>query len=187
LRLFVALEIPAAVRENIAALLREVRPLAPQARWVRAENMHLTLKFIGEVAPPKADAIRAVLAQVPREGAFPLQIRGLSFFPNERHPRVFWAGIEAGPELPRLAAAIEGALEPVGIAREDRAFTPHLTLARFNKPGLAEKLRVAVEKNSAREFGKIVTTEFHLIESRLKPTGAQYTRLATFSIAPAEA
>jgi 2'-5' RNA ligase len=188
LRLFVALEIPAAVRENLAALVRELRPLAPEVRWARLENMHLTLKFIGEVPPPKADAIRAALVHVhAEERPLEMHFRGLGFFPDEKRPRVFWAGIEAGPGLPRLAAALENALEPLGVPREERAFTPHLTLARFHPPGTPEKLRAAVQKDSARDFGTFRAAEFHLIESHLKSSGAEYTRLASFPLAPAEA
>jgi 2'-5' RNA ligase len=85
--------------------------------------------------------------------------------------------------LSSLAADIEGALETQGIARERRSFTPHLTLARIEPPGLHEELRVAIQKNNAREFGSFQTREFHLIESKLKPSGAEYTTLASYSFA----
>ncbi|PYU04893.1 MAG: RNA 2',3'-cyclic phosphodiesterase [Acidobacteria bacterium] len=187
MRLFVALEIPAAVRENLAALIRELRPLAPQAKWVRAEKLHVTLKFIGEVPAQKAGAIRAALARLRGEGMLELRFRGLGFFPNEKRPRVFWAGIESGAGLAQLAAEIEASLAPLGIAPEERAFTPHLTLARFPTPGLPEELRAAVRENNSRDFGELRATEFRLVESRLKPAGAEYTSLATFPLASVEA
>lgn len=186
MRLFVALEIPAAVRDALAALIQELHPLAPLAKWVRAENLHVTLKFIGEIPPPKAEAIRVALTQVHREGVLELRFRGLGFFPNEKRPRVLWAGIESDPRLARLAGAIEAKLEPLGIAPEERTFAPHLTLARFPVPGLPERLRAAVQENRAREFGELRAAEFLLIESRLKSSGAEYTSLQSFPLTSEE-
>lgn len=187
MRLFVALEIPAAVRENIAALNRELRPLAPQLKWARTESLHLTLKFIGEGPPAKADAIRAALAEVRGEGAFELRFCGLGFFPNEKRPRVFWAGMETDGRLARLAAEIETKLERLGIPREDRAFIPHLTLARFTDQRVPDNFLAAVREQHARDFGTLLAAEFFLIESHLKSSGAEYTSLASFPLASTEA
>jgi 2'-5' RNA ligase len=192
MRLFVALEIPAAVRDNLAAQIKELRDLSAQVadkrpRWVRPENLHVTLKFIGEVSPAKLEGIRGVLAAIHSVAPVDLQFRGLGFFPNEQHPRVLWAGIAATPNLPSLAADIDSALEKQGVAREERTFTPHLTLARLEPPGLHENLRAAIQQNSRREFGSFEACEFHLIESKLKPAGAEYTSLASFPFAALEA
>ncbi|MGB2640384.1 MAG: RNA 2',3'-cyclic phosphodiesterase [Candidatus Acidiferrum sp.] len=185
MRLFVALEIPAAVRDNLAALLKDLRVLSAQladkrARWVRPENLHVTLKFIGEAAPEKLDGIRAALAKIRSDVPVELQFQGLGFFPNAAHPRVLWAGVQASTNLATLAADVDGALETQGFAREGRALTPHLTLARFEPPGLHEKLRGAIEERATLAFGSCKAREFHLIESRLKSSGAEYTSLATF-------
>ena len=187
MRLFVALEIPSAVRENLAALLKTLRAVSPQTRWVRPENLHVTLKFIGEVAETKLAAIRSALAGARSDQPVTLDFRGLGFFPNDKHPRVFWAGIEASPNLKTLAADIDRAAEKLGIAREQRPFSPHLTLARFEPPGLPEKLRSAIQENAARNFGTLRTTQFHLIESKLKPSGAEYTTLESFAFMTAGA
>jgi RNA 2',3'-cyclic 3'-phosphodiesterase len=191
-RLFVALEIPSAVRDNLAALIEELRAedttaAKSKARWVRAENLHVTLKFIGDVDAGKLDAIRAALGEVSAGGAVELRFRGLGFFPNEKRPRVLWAGIGASPNLEPLAAGIDARLEKLGIPRETREFAPHLTLARFDPPGVSEKLRGAAQQNTAREFGVVRAGEFHLFESKTRPTGAEYTRLSSFSFAKAEA
>jgi 2'-5' RNA ligase len=180
-RLFVALEIPAVVRENLAALLHELHTIAPQEKWVRAENLHVTLKFIGEAPPEKLDPIGKVLAGVRLDSPAKLDFRGLGFFPNEKHPRVFWAGIEASPNLKKLAGDIELTMEKLGIPHEQRPFSPHLTLARFETRKLPENLRVAIQKNATREFGTLETEQFHLIESKLKPSGAEYTTLQSFA------
>ena len=192
MRLFVALEIPSAVRENLAALINELREADAsssknKARWVRPENLHVTLKFIGNVDAGKLDPIRAALAEVCYAGAVELRFRALGFFPNEKRPRVLWAGMEASPNSATLAADIDARLEKLGIPRETREFSPHLTLARFDPPGISEKLRAAVQENATREFGAVRTGEFHLFESKTRPTGAEYTRLSSFSISKAEA
>jgi len=185
MRLFVALEIPPAVRDNLAAQVEELRELCSKVadkrpHWVRRENLHVTLKFIGEVLPAKLEGIRGALSTIRPDGPVDLNFRGLGFFPNEKHPRVLWAGVGVSASLSSLAENIDHALETQGIARERRAFTPHLTLARIEPPGLHEKLRAAIHKNGAREFGSFQTREFHLIESKLKPTGAEYTILASY-------
>lgn len=187
MRLFVALEIPSEVRKNLAALIESLRAVSPQTRWVRPENLHVTLKFIGEVPEPKLPVIRTALASGRSEQPVRLDFRGLGFFPNERHPRVFWVGIEASPNLKTLAADIDGATEKLGIPREQRPFSPHLTLARFEPPRLPEKLRAAIQENAGREFGSLRTTQFHLIESKLKRSGAEYTTVESFPFAAAEA
>jgi RNA 2',3'-cyclic 3'-phosphodiesterase len=191
-RLFVALEIPSGVRDNLAALINELRMAdvsssKNNARWVRAENLHVTLKFIGNVDAGKLEAIRGTLGEVAAGGAVELHFRRVGFFPNERRPRVLWAGIVASPNLAPLAAGIEVRLEKLGIARETREFVPHLTLARFDPPGISERLRATAQENAAREFGALRTRNFHLFESMTRPTGAEYTRLSSFSFAKAEA
>ena len=192
MRLFVALEISTAVRGNLAALIEELRAADAaatknKARWVRAENLHVTLKFIGNVDVGKLEAIRAVLVEVGSGGAVELRFRGVGFFPNEKRPRVLWAGIAASPNLVPLATGIDARLEKLGIARETREYAPHLTLARFDPPGISEKLRAAAQENATREFGTVRIGEFHLFESKTRPTGAEYTRLSSFSFPQAEA
>ena len=185
-RLFVALDIPEDVRAKLAALTAKLRPASKEARWPRIEGLHVTLKFIGETPAENAATIRAALDSIPPRAAIPIIFRCLGFFPNERRPRVLWAGVDSGPELAALAAAVEAALEPLGFAREERTFSPHLTLARFDNPGKLDALHAAIEKAGQLEFGAFTAQEFHLYQSVLKPGGAEYTRLSTFSFAGRE-
>lgn len=183
MRLFVALDFPETVRASLRDLIARLRPLSSGARWARPEGMHITLKFIGETDRGKLEAINSALASVHSARTVELQFRGLGFFPNERKPRVLWCAVEASPNLATLAADIESALEPAGIPRETRAFVPHLTLARFDSQhGLkgAEKLVNAAEELKSYEFGTARESEFYLYESALKPSGAEYKRLAAF-------
>lgn len=193
MRLFVALEIPPAVREKLAALIEELRAVASKSaktkmrpRWVPAENLHLTLKFIGHIDEGRVGAIREALAQVRSSSPVNLRFRGLGFFPNEKRPRVLWTGVEASSNLTALANDIDTRLEKCRVARETRAFSPHLTLARFDPPGISDELRVSAQANTSREFGAACSGEFHLFESRTRPTGAEYTRLASFTFARSE-
>ncbi|HKW31613.1 MAG TPA: RNA 2',3'-cyclic phosphodiesterase [Candidatus Acidoferrum sp.] len=183
MRLFVALEIPSTVRENLATLIASMRAITKEPRWVRAENLHVTLKFLGEVAEGQVDAVRTALGGIRCGKAVAVEFRGLGFFPNEKHPRVFWAGMEASSNLRTMAGDIEGAVERLGIPREKREFSPHLTLARFERPRLSEALHKLIADYQQREFGSLLTNEFHLIQSKLKPSGAEYTTLATFQFA----
>jgi 2'-5' RNA ligase len=183
MRLFVAIDIPEDVRRNLAALVAKLHGTSRNARWARIEGLHVTLKFIGETPVDKTEMIKTALAAIPSRAPMFINFRGLGFFPNERRPRVLWAGVEAGPEFAELAATVETTLEPLGIPREGRAFTPHLTLSRFESPRELDSLRAAIEESGPMEFGRVTAQEFHLYQSVLKRGGAEYTRLATFSLA----
>jgi RNA 2',3'-cyclic 3'-phosphodiesterase len=178
--LFVALEIPAEVRNGLAALIGEFRALAPQLKWVRAENLHLTLKFIGETDRARLDALRAALAEVRSNQVLELAVQGLGFFPDDQRPRVLWAGLRAPDHLAQLAGGIEAALASLGFPREQRPFAPHFTLARLGDAQLPRPLGEAIRREAARAFGAWHATEFQLIESRLKPAGAEYTTVHSF-------
>ena len=183
MRLFVALDVPEHVGAAIAGLSAKLRLTCPSARWVRIEGAHVTLKFIGEVSAERADEIKAALATVLFSTAVPIHFTGVGFFPNDRRPRVLWAGVEASAELAALAVAVDSALGSLGFAPETRAFSPHLTLARFDPPGgkgALDALHAAIAKAGPFEFGDAIQKEFHLYLSILKRGGAEYTRLATF-------
>jgi RNA 2',3'-cyclic 3'-phosphodiesterase len=182
-RLFIAIEIPENVRAAFASLLKDFRAIAPQLKWVRAENLHVTLKFLGETEPAKLAALQTALSILRSPDPVDLEFRGLGFFPNEKRPRVFWAGMEASPNLKTLAADVDQAAHCIGFPLEQRPFTPHLTLARFPLPGISPKLLQAMNEKSAQPFGSLRAQEFHLIESKLKPTGAEYTTVQTFRFA----
>jgi len=182
MRLFVALDIPEDVRSALAALTAKLRPACRNARWARIECLHITLKFIGETPDEKTETIKAALASVPSRAPISITFRGLGFFPDERRPKVLWAGIKAGTEeLAVLAAAIDVSLTSLEIPHEERAFTPHLTLARLESPRVLQSFQDSVKSAGRLAFGRATAEEFHLYQSVLKPGGAEYTRLATFS------
>ena len=120
----------------------------------------------------------ACLRRIPLPGAIPIAVHGLGWFPHERSPRVFWAGVEAPPSLKELAAATARACEDLGIAAEKRPFSPHLTLARIDPGSRLEKLREAIAALDTRDFGNFTVDRFFLYESKLRPGGSVYTKLA---------
>src|SRR5271157_5034376 len=127
MRLFVALDIDAAIRERVAAFRDEMRALAPGVRWVGPETFHVTLQFLGETQ--KIEEIKRALAHV-KAAPVTLTFRAAGFFPTPQRPRVFWVGIESEPELQTLVDDIGTALAPLGFKRDEGPYHPHLTLAR---------------------------------------------------------
>src|SRR5271165_1025415 len=127
MRLFVALDIDAGIRERITEFRNQMRPFAPDVRWVGPETFHVTLQFLGETK--RLDEIQRALRQV--TGA-PIAIAfgNAGFFPNSKSPRVFWAGMEADEHLQELVSSIAKVLQPLGFERDTGPFKPHLTLAR---------------------------------------------------------
>ena len=180
MRLFVAFDLPNAVRNALATLAQRLKPECRAARWVRTESMHVTLKFLGETDLQNISAIRAALAPIRSAQPVAMDFRVLGFFPNEFKPRILWCGVQATPNLAELAAAVEAALEPLGFARETRAYSPHLTLARLEPNDALENLLRAADALKSYDFGAARESEFHLFESVLKPSGAQYSKLAAF-------
>ncbi|HUN87790.1 MAG TPA: RNA 2',3'-cyclic phosphodiesterase [Terriglobales bacterium] len=191
MRLFVALDIPDAIRHAIAAYVDELRRVAPDAKWVRAESFHITLKFIGEWRRDVSEVIEALK----KVEALPvdLAIRGSGFFPNPHSSRVFWVGIEADRTLAALARRVDEACAALGMERESREFSPHLTLARSGsgspRPRKDEKAVPSMKRLAERmadlpapDFGTIHATEFFLYESKLSPSGAQYKKLKSFAL-----
>jgi RNA 2',3'-cyclic 3'-phosphodiesterase len=182
-RLFVAIEIPQEIRNTLAAFIKELRSIAPQAKWIRAENLHVTLKFLGNSNEQKLAALENALSAIRSSNPVSLQFRGLGFFPNPKRPRVLWAGMTSSPNLSTIAYDIDHAAHNLGFPLEDRPFAPHLTLARFEPPGVPSQLASAIADNASREFGAITTSQFHLIQSTLKPAGAEYSTLRSFPFA----
>ena len=184
MRLFVAFDLPDEVRRSLAGVIERLKPKLRSAKWVRPESMHLTLKFIGHVIADgdaqKLSDLRAALAAVRCDRPVEMRYRGIGFFPHSRRPRVIWCGVEGTKNLAQMAADIGAALEPLGVAREERAFVPHLTLARIESPNGAEPLVRAAEELPSSDFGSARETQFYLFESKTKPSGAEYTKIAAY-------
>jgi 2'-5' RNA ligase len=194
MRLFVALDIADEIRASIGRYVEGVQNFAPEARWVKEESMHVTLKFIGEQSDTTLESIKQALSTVGGRCAS-ITFRGYGFFPTAKSARVFWIGMEAGPELASLAAEIDEKLAPLGVPREQRKFSPHLTLARSaGRSGSPRRLKgdlvtstfERLQQNLAAlgtpEFGSMTAREFWLYRSQLSPKGSKYTKLERFPL-----
>jgi 2'-5' RNA ligase len=148
--------------------------------WVAVENFHVTLKFLGEIDEARvAPVIEAFTAAVARHAPFTIDVGGLGAFPSATRARVLWAGIGAGAgALGALAATVETALAAIGFPREERAFSPHITLGRVRDPRRLPALAEALAAGAAARFGQVKVDEVALMRSDLSPRGARYTPLA---------
>jgi len=177
-RLFAAADLPAGTREHLADLLAELSREAPEIRWARPGSIHLTLKFLGEVAEEAVPSLAAALDRAAAEasGAIPIGVAGIGTFGERKRPRVVWVGI-TDPEgaLARLAGSVERSFEREGFAPEDRPFSPHLTLARPKAP--SPRLAAALASRSRIDLGASEIASVILFQSRLGPEGATYVRL----------
>ena len=182
MRLFTGIDLPEEVQQRLEQLLEHLRPAA-HLRWSPVYNLHITTKFIGEWPEEKLEQLQAALARAPKREPISIHINGLGWFPNPHSPRVFWAAVHAGPGLAELAKTLEDALEPLGIARETRPFSPHLTLARITQAVPLQALREAVAGLESADFGVFPADRFHLYLSKPGAAGTVYTKLAQYPFA----
>ncbi len=179
MRLFTALDLPPEVVGKLEDLLRNLKPLA-RINWIPPSNLHITTKFIGEWPEARLEELKSALhAVLPSRKPIAVEVRGLGFFPNARSPRVFWCGIEA-PGLAELAAGLDQACGDLGVPRETRPFSPHLTLARIKERPNLEPLHHAVASLPDTRFGSFRADSFFLYRSQLNPKGSVYTKLSEF-------
>ena len=184
MRAFIAIELPESIREALAREQATFRAVCADARWTRPEGIHLTLKFLGEISETQVAAVKMALGRIARFEKFQISAKGFGFFPDAKRPLVFWAGLDASPELARLAMQVEKAMEPLGFPPENRIFGPHLTLARFKVPRPQPRLQALISEQSDFLLGIFEVADFFLWESKLTPQGAQYRKVALFPRAP---
>ena len=183
MRLFTAIDLNDETRKRIIELLADFQPTAPLL-WSPSHNLHITTKFIGEVPESDLPKIITALSSIPASRPFDIALSGLGWYPNPHQPRSFWLGVRSTDALPVLAKATNDALVPLGVARESKPFSPHLTLARVRIPGVELRtLRSAIARLPSIEFGHFTATSFHLYLSELSSTGSRYIKLAEFPFA----
>ncbi|PYN90742.1 MAG: RNA 2',3'-cyclic phosphodiesterase [Candidatus Rokuibacteriota bacterium] len=183
-RAFVAILLEDAVQRELGETIERLRPVARDVAWIAPGNLHLTLKFLGSVPEARIDSIAGALSEASL-GAHPFtaRIRGLGAFPSAGRPRVAWAGVtEGASEMIDLARRIDAALAGLGFPRDERPFSPHVTLGRVRRPGRNPALTDALGSATAHEFGQMRVLSVSLMRSELGPRGARYTALATVSL-----
>jgi 2'-5' RNA ligase len=179
MRIFIALDIPVEIRARLSEYMERERALAPEARWARVEGLHVTLKFIGHVDDAVVEQIKAALASI-KAVPFEVKFTDVGFFPNPNAARVFWAGVDGGDHLPRLASTIDAALEKLGFPRETKPYHPHLTLARTSSRPLRELKPLLTDPPP--QFGTMTAREFFLYQSQPQKGGSKYTKLERFGL-----
>ena len=180
MRLFTAIDIPSDLAEALRAFVSHLRPTA-KISWSPIKNLHVTTKFIGEWPEGRLDEMKAALASVPVAGSIEIAVKGVGWFPNQRRPRVFWAGVDGGEPLRTLARATEDAVAELGVPVEKRDYSPHLTLARIRETVALDRLHRTLESfpvGCGFDFGSFRATEFFLYLS----TGGRYMQLAGFPL-----
>ncbi len=181
MRLFIAITLPDSERERLAALANGL----PGARWIDQDNLHLTLRFLGELDGGDAADVDAALSQVRMPG-FVLGLEGISHFGEGRKLRALWAGVKPNPALMRLQAKVEQAVIRAGQPPEKRKFKPHVTLARFKANPGGGKLQAYLAEHALFRGAPFTVDSFTLYSSFLSSSGAIYRPEATYPLEPAE-
>lgn len=176
-RLFVAIDPPEEIRSALAAMCLGL----PGARWIEREQLHLTLRFIGEVDGGVFQDIVEELAAI-RAKPFAMRLKGLGHFPPRGQPRVLWVGVEANDSLIQLRNQVEKAVVRAGIEPEHRKFAPHVTMARLRETPLG-RLANYLAGNAPYVSPSFMVTEFHLYSSTLAPKGSIHTREVSYLLA----
>lgn len=183
IRTFIAVDLPQEVKMEIDRMIAAFRQLNANVRWVKAANLHLTLRFLGNIpeesVPALADSIRGNTDDL---GPFDLALSGLGAFPNLRRPRVIWIGCGSGTDrLKSLAAKVEQATIESSFGKGDKPFSSHLTIGRVKFPKGLEQLIAQIEK-TGYESPPFGVSEVIIFKSDLSPAGPKYTKLETISL-----
>lgn len=183
IRAFIAIDLPPEIRQrldHVTAQLKEKLEGVP-VRWVPGSNIHLTLKFLGDVSVANLELLKKMLAkEVEMHRRFEVSVGGLGAFPNFRRCRVVWVGVEAPPELNTLQRGIDTAIATLGYSREDRPFSAHLTLGRVSRNANSRDVQAigsVLESTKVGFLGVTKVDSVHLYKSDLRPTGSVYTQL----------
>jgi 2'-5' RNA ligase len=185
IRSFLAFELPSEIKNMVVRVSGELRKSALDVRWVKVDNIHLTVVFMGNKKTEDIEAIGDEAQKVClKYGIFDISLKGMGFFPNSRNPRVLWLGLHG--DLDRMSYfrdALQKHLKPFGIKEEKRRFKPHLTLGRFRKSKkMDSRLDDLVLKYKDLTSPSCPLKELILFKSDLKPGGAEYTKLETWPL-----
>jgi 2'-5' RNA ligase len=184
IRAFIALTPPVTLQQSFADVQAALQRLSLAFRWVKPAQVHLTLKFLGDIPPERIDPIAHAMQQtVTTLAPFTVSLRGLGCFPSPTHPRALWMGVQAAPDtLQPLHLRLETALAPLGFTPDNRPFRPHLTLARGQQRVNSRQLTTVLEAYRDRHFGDMLVEHVSLLQSQLHRDGAVYTMLRSVSL-----
>jgi 2'-5' RNA ligase len=182
LRCFIAVTLPGPLKKDVGDVIRKLRESGADIKWVPDENLHLTLKFLGETEEERLDEIKGALyKKLSHYAPFYIKIAGVGYFPGGRNPRVIWVGIEERGPLADICTDVENAMVKFGYPREERPFSPHLTIGRVRSPKRVAEVIKRLDEFHAVAFDEFVVKGVTLMKSELKPGGAEYSGLAEIS------
>lgn len=181
IRCFVAIEIPETIQTLLTSAQEELRKYIHGASWVKRGNIHLTLKFLGDVAPNQISVIKNVIEQVTdTRSPFSMELGGIGAFPNLSRPRIIWAGVKTGAdEVAAIAREIDVGLGRHGYERDKKSFRPHLTLARLKRRVNLKPLVDVFQHYDTINGARMIVKQIRLVQSNLRRSGAVYTPLET--------
>lgn len=184
IRSFIAIELPKEIKTKIAEIQRKLKETKADVRWVNPEGIHLTLKFLADIEKSQVkEILSATKAALEGVKSFSLEIASVGAFPKVEYPRVVWIGIkEETNTLPTLQHRIEENLSHLGFDKEERDFNPHLTLGRVKSQKGKEKLILLILQSMDLSLGRFYVTGISLMQSILKPTGAEYSELGKIDL-----
>lgn len=175
MRLFIALDLPQSLKEELSRLTAKLKKYDADTKWVEPQNLHLSFKFLGEVGDDKIKNIEEILITIGKKyKTLELNLEKFGFFPNEKSPRVFFVATDKEEELKKIYSSLEDALQNIGFKKEER-FESHITLARFKSLKNIELLKKQIESITIK--GKFPVNEITLFKSILKPQGPVYEKI----------
>lgn len=179
MRAFIAIPFPEGVRASLATFQDQLKPCGASVAWVASENIHLTLKFLGDITDEQKDAVAAELARIAAQTpAFTMELGEVGVFPSAEAPRVVWVGLKQGTEqVTALAGELEQAARKLGLRVEERAFSAHITLGRVRTPRSKTPLMKGLERASWQSVPAWTANHVTLYQSHLLVQGARYTQL----------
>ena len=188
IRAFIAIDLSAEIQQRLDEVTHNYKNQLANIpiRWVPAVNIHLTLKFLGDVSLSNLNMLMDMIqAEVSSHHQFDISVGGSGAFPNNRQPRIIWVGVEAPAELAAIQNGIEGTTGRLGYTREERAFSPHLTLGRVSRNATSQDVKLISKTLDTTRIGFLGATcveKVHLYRSDLQPTGAVYTQIFSSSL-----
>jgi 2'-5' RNA ligase len=175
---------PDEIQAKLVEIQTDLAKFMPRVSWVKRGNIHLTLKFLGDIQTNQVESINSVLQDVAEShSSFDMNLTGIGVFPELRRPRVIWIGITRGAEqATQLAEAVSNSLQPLGFPREKRGFTPHLTLARIRNPVNLQDVSSKFNQYDNLDIPTLKINQIAFIRSQLHPQGSIYTPLRKFTL-----